>query len=153
MKKTKAIQILEDLGLEFETLSFKAKEFTAEEVAVKQNLPLNQVFKTLLTVSDNAGYVFAVVPGDRELNLKKLAATIGEKKAEMVDLKDLTRLTGYQKGGCSPLGAKRNIPVIIDECAQDHPFILVSAGLRGLQLKISPNLLAQAASAKFAELS
>lgn len=152
MKKTRAIEILSDLGCAFELGEFEATEFTAEEVAEKLQIPLEQVFKTLIVEGD-AEPVLAVVPGDRELSLKKLAAAVGAKRMELVKLNDIQRLTGYLKGGVSPLGSKRTMPVLIDETAILYDQISVSAGLRGLQLLIAPEVLRSAAKARFVDLA
>lgn len=152
MKKTRAIEILSDLGCAFELGEFEATEFTAEEVAEKLQIPLEQVFKTLIVESEREP-VLAVVPGDRELSLKKLATAVGAKRMELVKLNDIQRLTGYLKGGVSPLGSKRPMPVFIDETAILYDRISVSAGLRGLQLLIAPDVLSAAASAKYADLA
>ncbi len=112
---------------------FKASEFTVEETAKRLNLPLDMLFKTLVAEGERKGLVMALVPGDAQLSLSKLAKAMGDKRAEMIDVDDLFRVTGYLKGGCSPLGAKRAFPVFMDEDALLHDRISVSAGLRGVQ--------------------
>uniref|UniRef100_A0A0A8KXP3 YbaK/ebsC protein n=1 Tax=wastewater metagenome TaxID=527639 RepID=A0A0A8KXP3_9ZZZZ len=152
MKRTKAIEILDEAKIRYEVGEFDATELTAEEVAAKLNLPLESVFKTLVCQGDKSGYCMAVVPGDKELNLKKLAKLIGDKKCDLIPLNDLQRLTGYLKGGCSPLGGKKTFPIYIDSSANNFGRISVSAGLRGLQVFVAANDLARAAKAKFGEL-
>lgn len=153
MKKTRAIEILSDQGCKFELGEFQATEFTAEEVAAKLQLPLEQVFKTLVVEGEGSEPVLAVVPGDKELSLKKLAAAVGEKRMELVKLNDIQRLTGYLKGGVSPLGTKRAMRVFIDESAMLYDRISVSAGLRGLQLLIAADVLCAAAHGTYADLA
>ena len=152
MKKTRAIELLSELGVAFDLGEFEATEFTAEEVAEKLAIPLEQVFKTLIVESEGEP-MLAVVPGDRELSLKKLAAAVGAKRMELVKLNDIQRLTGYLKGGVSPLGSKRPMRVVIDETAILYDRVSVSAGLRGLQLLIAPEALRSAANATFADVA
>ena len=152
MKQTKTIEQLTKAKVKFEVLSFEAKEFTAQEVCEKLSLPPEKVFKTLVLENDKKEYAMAVVPTPHELSLKKVSTAWGCKKCELTSVSDLQRLTGYLKGGCSPLGAKRTLPVFIDNSAESLDFIIVSAGLRGLQIKLAPQDLATQANAKFAEL-
>lgn len=153
MKRTRAVQILEDAKIPHEVRSFEASQFTAEEVAEKLNIPLPSVYKTLVARGEKTGVVMAVVPGDKELNLKKLAGVLGDKRAELVKIDELQRLTGYLKGGCSPLGAKKAYPVYLDQAALEQKQISISAGLRGVQIIIAPQGLLQAAGAKAATLT
>ena len=152
MKQTKAIEQLTKAKVKFEVLSFEAKEFTAEEVCKNLSLPPEKVFKTLVIENDKKEYAMAVVPTPHELSLKKVSTAWGCKKCELTSVSDLQRLTGYLKGGCSPLGSKRRMPVYIDSSALNCDFMVVSAGLRGLQIKLDPQDLANQAEAKFAEL-
>jgi Cys-tRNA(Pro)/Cys-tRNA(Cys) deacylase len=125
----------------------------AEAVAARIGLPPKQVFKTLVARGDKTGVCLACVPGDAELDLKALAVAGGDKKAEMVHLKEIQPLTGYVRGGVSPVGTKKDYPVIIDESALEFDKICVSAGMRGLQLFIAPKDLAEAVGAVFAPIS
>ncbi|KAB8144649.1 Cys-tRNA(Pro) deacylase [Chloroflexia bacterium SDU3-3] len=152
MKRTRAIEILTDAGIPHEIREFKAKEFTAEEAAAGVGMPLDQVYKTLVAQGER-GVVMAVIPGSGSLSLRKLANVVGEKRMEMANVADLQRLTGYLKGGVSPLGSKRSYPVYIDESAILHERISVSAGQRGLQIVLSADDLARAADAAFADLA
>ncbi|MFC1464840.1 MAG: Cys-tRNA(Pro) deacylase [Candidatus Brachytrichaceae bacterium NZ_4S206] len=138
MKRTRALDILAKAGIPHEVCEFAASEFTVEEAAEKLGLPLGTVFKTLLVRGERKGLVFALTPGDAQLSLSKLAKVMGDKRAELVAVEDLFRLTGYLKGGCSPLGAKRDFPVFMDQSAMAHARICVSAGLRGVQVLIAP---------------
>lgn len=152
MKRTRAIEILTEAGVPHEVREFKAKEFTAEEAAAGVGMPLDQVYKTLVAQGER-GVVMAVIPGSGSLSLRKLANVVGEKRMEMANVADLQRLTGYLKGGVSPLGSKRTYPVYIDESAILHERISVSAGQRGLQIVLSADDLARAADAAFADLA
>lgn len=152
MKRTKALDILEKEKIPHEVREFKASEFTVEETAGALNLPLNMLFKTLVAEGERKGLVMALVPGDAQLSLSKLAKAMGDKRVEMIDVEDLFRVTGYLKGGCSPLGAKRNFPVFIDEDALLHDRISVSAGLRGVQMLLAPADLQRITRATIADL-
>ena len=153
MARTRAIEILEAAKVPFEVKEFAATEFSAQEVTDKLGVPLEQVYKTLVAQGDKVGVVVAVVPGDRELNLKKLAAAIHDKRAEMAKLQDLQRLTGYLKGGCSPLGQRKQYPTFLDSAALEQQTISVSAGLRGVQVIIAPSDLVKVCGAQVVELT
>ena len=152
MKKTRASEILDKLGVLFEMRSFEATEFTAEEGAQKMGLPPSEVWKTLVARGDRKGVVMAIVPGPSSLSLRKLANTIGDKRAEMVDVSELLRLTGFLKGGCSPLGGRREYPIFIDATIHQHARVSISAGQRGLQILIAPADLIRATNAVVADL-
>lgn len=152
MKRTRALDILMQANIPHEVREFEATDFTVEEAAAALGLPLNMVFKTLVAQGERKGLVMALVPGDAQLSLSKLARAMGDKRAEMIDVDDLFRVTGYLKGGCSPLGAKRNFPVFIDETAILHDRISVSAGLRGVQMLLAPEDLQRATNATLADL-
>ena len=153
MKRTKAIEILDKARVRYELKAFAAVELSAEEVAAKLSLPLAAVYKTLVAQSDRGETVMALIPGERELSLKKLAAALGARKAQLVKVQDLQRLTGYLKGGCSPLGSKKSMPVLVDHTALSQPFISVSAGLRGLQILLAPTDLVAVAGARVDDLA
>ena len=121
-------------------------------IARKLSQPPEQVFKTLVTRGNPNGIALAVIPGDAELSLKKFAAVFGNKNAEMVPLKDVLPLTGYIRGGCSPVGTKKPYPVCIHESAILYDKFYVSAGQRGLQFVIAPDDLAKAVGAEFADI-
>ena len=152
MHRTRAIEILEAAGLPYELGEFAAVDFTAEEVSEKLALPLSMVFKTLVVKGEKGGEAMAVIPGDKELSLKKMAAALGEKRAELIKLNDLQRITGYLKGGCSPLGSKKPVSVFLDESAILHERISVSAGLRGLQLLLTAETLERACGVRLVDL-
>ena len=151
MKKTNAIRILESFGIKYETAEYNFTEFEIDaiNVAKKINAAGNSVFKTLVTRGDKTGINVFCIPADAELNLKKAAIVSGNKKIEMVHVKELLPLTGYIRGGCSPIGMSKNYTTFIEETAQLFDMIFVSAGIRGLQVKISPIDLAKVTGAEF----
>jgi len=146
MKKTNAARALDKLRIPYELLEYEVDEYdlSAENVARKIGKPLEQIFKTLVLRGDKTGILIACIPGGVELNLKAIASISGNKKAALIHLKEIKSLTGYIRGGVSPLGIKKRYPTYIDESAFQFPYILVSAGVRGLQLKINPNDLLKA---------
>ena len=152
ISKTNAARILDRLKIPYELVPYEVDEsdLGATHIADILNEPIEQVFKTILVHGDKLGYFFCVLPGNLEVNLKGTAKISGNKKVETVPLKDLLPLTGYIRGGCSPLGAKKNFPVFIHETAKNYPFIYISAGIRGLQLKINPEDLIKATRATLA---
>lgn len=152
MKKTKALELLARWGIPHEVRSFAASEFTAEEAARELGLPLAMLFKTLVAQGERRGGVLAVIPGDHTLSLRKLALALDDKRVDLVDLNDLSRLTGYLKGGVSPLATKRPFRVFLDQTAFQHAQISVSAGQRGLQILLAPAHLQQVAQATVADL-
>lgn len=151
--QTPATQALERLGVAYELREFDAEAFTSEEAAAKLGIPPAQLFKTLVARGERNGVLLALVPATHDLSLRKLARAANDKRAEMVDVAELPRLTGYVKGGVSPLGTRRRYPTYLDRSALDHARISVSAGLRGLQLWLDPNDLLRAAGAEAADLT
>jgi Cys-tRNA(Pro)/Cys-tRNA(Cys) deacylase len=153
--KTNAIRILESKKISHATIEyeFNEEEIDAVSVAKKIGLDSEVVFKTLVARNDKNELFVFVIPGSFELNLKKAAAASGSKKIEMIKVKELQPLTGYIRGGCSPVGMKKLFPTFIDETAQLHDEIYVSAGMRGMQVKLSPLDLAGAIGAGFADLT
>jgi Cys-tRNA(Pro)/Cys-tRNA(Cys) deacylase len=139
--KTNGARYLESLGIPFELREYEVdpEDLSAITVAKKIGMPAEQVFKTLLTAAGPEAYLFAVIPGDAELDFKKLARAAGLRKAEMVHLKDVQPLTGYVRGGVTIFGAKKPFPVFVDETAILFDRISVSAGTRGTQLILSPD--------------
>lgn len=138
--KTNGARFLESLNIPFDLIEYEVdpEDLSAITVAKKIGMPPEQVFKTLLTTGGPGAYVFAVIPGDAELDFKKLARAAGLRKAEMVSLKDVQPLTGYIRGGVTVFGAKKAYPVLIDETAMLFDKISVSAGTRGTQVVLSP---------------
>jgi len=153
--KTNAVRYLESLGIAYEVREYTVdpEEFSALVVAEKVGLPPEQVFKTLLCVTSDREHVFAVVPGDAELDLKKLASAAGARKAEMVSLKDVQPLTGYVRGGVTVFGAKKDFPVYVDETLELFDIVSVSAGTRGLQVLLSPADYLRASKATAVDLT
>jgi Cys-tRNA(Pro)/Cys-tRNA(Cys) deacylase len=153
--KTNGARILESLGISFEIQEYEVdpEDLSATTVARKIGMPPEQVFKTLLTTGGPNLYIFAVIPGDAELDFKKLARAAGLRKAEMVPLKDVQPLTGYIRGGVTVFGAKKAHPVFVDETAILFDKISVSAGARGTQLILSPDDYIRATEAQTADLT
>jgi len=154
MKKTNAIRILEANNITFQTFDyeFSIEEIDAISVAKKIDAEPESVFKTLVTRSNNNEYFVFVIPGNETLNLKKAANASGTKNIEMIKEKELLPLTGYIKGGCSPIGLKKQFPIFIDETAQLFDEIFISAGVRGTQIKLNPNELVNLVNAQFVNL-
>jgi Cys-tRNA(Pro)/Cys-tRNA(Cys) deacylase len=153
--KTNAARYLDSLGIRYEIREYavEPEEFSALVVAEKIGLPAEQVFKTLLCAASDKEYIFAVVPGDAELDFKKLALAAGARKAEMVSLKEVQPLTGYVRGGVTVFGAKKDFPVYVDETVELFDVVSVSAGTRGVQVVLSPADYLRAAKATLADLT
>jgi Cys-tRNA(Pro)/Cys-tRNA(Cys) deacylase len=153
--KTNAARLLESLGISFKLQEYEVDpdDLSAPAVAKKIGMPPEQVFKTLLTTGGAGTYVFAVIPGDAELDFKKLAHAAGLRKAEMASLKEVQPLTGYIRGGVTVFGAKKAYPVFVDETVILFDQISVSAGVRGTQLILSPDDYLRAAEAQTADLT
>lgn len=148
-KKTNAARKLDELKIEYKIVEYPVDEehLDAIHVAQEVGMPPAQVFKTLCVRGDKNGVMFAVIPGDGELDLKALAKVSGNKRVELVALKEVLPLTGYIRGGCSPLGAKKNYPVYMDASCNNWPEIAISAGQRGMQLVAAPADLQRATNA------
>ncbi|HEY1254063.1 MAG TPA: Cys-tRNA(Pro) deacylase [Terracidiphilus sp.] len=153
--KTNGARILESLGIPFELREYEVdpEDLSALTVARKVGMPPEQVFKTLLTTGGPGVYLFAVIPGDGELDFKKLARAAGVRKAEMVPLKEVQPLTGYIRGGVTVFGAKKAYPVFVDETIILFDQISISAGARGTQLILAPDDYLRATEAQTAELT
>ena len=154
-KKTNAARILDGLGISYDIKTYTVDEtdLSAVHVAQISGLDIGMIFKTLVARGDKTGIIMAVIGGGDELNLKSLAKASGNKSVEMIALKELLPLTGYVRGGCSPLGAKKNYPVYIDSRAMTLEKISISAGLRGMQIVLSPQDLVKAVNATIADLT
>jgi len=141
MKKTNAARQLDDLKIDYKLVEYEIDEsdLSAESVAKKVDLPLDQVFKTLVVRGDKTGVFMTCIPGNAELDLKTIAEVSGNKKVEMVHVKEIQQLTGYIRGGVSPIGAKKRYPIFLDQSSRRFPFISISAGTRGSQIFISPS--------------
>ena len=138
--KTNAVRLLDTLGIRYELRSYEVDpdDLDARTVAAKIGLPPEQVFKTLVARGDRNGVCFAVVPADAQLDEKALARLTGDRKIELVPLKEVQPLTGYIRGGVTALAAKRSYPVYLDETAELFDMISVSAGVRGTQILLAP---------------
>jgi Cys-tRNA(Pro)/Cys-tRNA(Cys) deacylase len=152
--KTNAIRILESKGIDFSTASYEVNEDELDAVSVANKLKAEPetVFKTLVARNEKNEILVFVIPGNLELNLKKGAAASAGKKIEMIKVKEIQAVTGYIRGGCSPIGMKKDFPTFLDETAFLFDNIYVSAGTRGLQILINPNNLASLVNARFADL-
>src|SRR5580658_9380857 len=153
--KTNAARFLDSLGIKYELREYTVdpEEFSALIVAEKIGLPPEQVFKTLLCLTGEREHVFAVVPGNDELDFKKLARAAGTRKTEMASLKDVEPLTGYVRGGVTVFGAKKGFPAFVDETIELFDVISVSAGTRGVQMVVSPADYLRASGATIAALT
>lgn len=153
--KTIAARQLDQLKIAYElrAYEFSEDEMDAASVARKVNMPPAATFKTLVARGDKTGVVMACIPADTELDLKKFAAVTSNKKIELVAVKEIQALTGYIRGGVSPLGVKKKYPLWVDETAQIHDLISVSAGQRGLQMILAPQDLQRATQATYADIT
>lgn len=153
--KTNAARILDRLKIEYSLVPYivDPDNLAADHVAEQLGEPIEQVFKTLVLHGDKTGYLVCVVAGNREVNLKKAAMASGNKKVEMIPMKDLLPVTGYIRGGCTSIGMKKKFPTYVSDEAINFPFIYVSAGQRGLQIKLAPADLLKAADATLADIS
>ena len=140
MKKTNAARLLDAKSINYELAEYEVNEndLSAVSLARKIGQDVEQIFKTLVLRGDKTGVFVCVVPGDTEVDLKKAAKVSGNKNCAMVHQKELLGLTGYIRGGCSPLGMKKPYPIYIHETCQLFDLIYISAGQRGLQLKLNP---------------
>jgi Cys-tRNA(Pro)/Cys-tRNA(Cys) deacylase len=152
--KTNAARLLDGLNIAYELRGYELDpdDLTAISVARKIGLPPEQVFKTLLSQTSTGEHLFAVIPGDAALDLKKLAYAADAKKAELASLKDVEPLTGYIRGGVTVMAARKPFPAYADETIELHDVISVSAGQRGLQLLLSPADYLRATNARLADL-
>lgn len=154
MSKTNAARMLDKQGVKYNLVDYEVDEndLSATAVATKLGQNINQVFKTLVLRGDKTGVFVAVIPGGDELNLKLAAKASGNKSCAMVALKEILDLTGYIRGGCSPIGMKKRYPTYIHQSCLDFSFIYVSAGVRGTQIKIDANDLIRCSSASVVDL-
>lgn len=139
--KTNAIRILEGMKIPFEVKEYEVdpEDLSAETVAAKVGLPCEQVFKTLVARGDRNGVCLAVIPGNCELDLKGLAKATGDRKVDVVPLKEVQPLTGYIRGGVTAMGCKKDYPVFADETIELFDVISISAGARGVQIFLAPS--------------
>ena len=148
--KTNAMRFLETHGVDYEMITYESEGFLdGVSVAEKLGIDPNATYKTLVTVGKSKNYFVFVIPVAAELHLKKAAKAVGEKSIEMIHVKDITAITGYVRGGCSPVGMKKQFPTVLHEAARDLPYIHVSGGRLGSQMKVDPRALVEVIGGSF----
>lgn len=154
IQKTNAARLLEQHKIAYQLVSYDVDEndLGAEHVAQQLGEDVDSVFKTIVLRGDRTGIFVCVVPATAEVDLKKAAKVIGDKKCELIRVKELLSLTGYVRGGCSPIGMKKSYPTIFQQDILHHPYVFCSAGQRGLQFRISPQDLIAAAHGHLADV-
>jgi len=155
MKKTNAMRILDRAKVEYNAITYNvdASDLSAVHVAKSLNQDISKVFKTLVLEGDKTRFIVACIPGADEVHLKKIAALSGNKKCAMIPMKDILKTTGYIRGGCSPFGMKKQFPTFVDESALHSGKIYVSAGVRGMQIEITPADLIKLTNAQTGNLT
>jgi Cys-tRNA(Pro)/Cys-tRNA(Cys) deacylase len=149
---TNATRVLDAKKASYEVLVYAPEEFTAGEVSAKLGLPEDDVFKTLVARGDRTGPLAAVIPGPARLSLKKLARVSGNRTVSMVPVEEMEKLTGYVKGGCSPFGMRKALPLYVHESAAGRARLVCSAGRRGVQIALAGDDFVSASGAKPADL-
>ena len=151
INKTNAARLLDKAKIAYELIPYEVDEndLSAVHVAADLGENIEQVFKTLVLHGDKSGYFVCIIPGEHEVDLKLAAKASGNKKCDLIPVKELLPLTGYIRGGCSPIGMKKHFPTYIHETSREFPYIYVSAGVRGLQIKIAPEDLIRESRQKF----
>ena len=154
INKTNVARLLDKAGIAYELIPYEVDESDLSAVHVASSLgeDVEQVFKTIVLRGDRTGHFVCIIPGEHEVDLKMAAKASGNKKCELLPLKELLPVTGYIRGGCSPIGMKKRFPTYIHSTCLDYPYIYVSAGVRGLQLKISPQDIIHAVQAEVCPL-
>ena len=154
-EKTNAARLLDKAGISYKLIpyEFDENDLAAQHVADSLGQDIARVFKTLVLHGDKTGYIVCVVPGNGEVDLKALAKASGNKKVEMIAMKDLLSVTGYIRGGCSPIGMKKRFPTFFHTTALSFETIYVSAGVRGLQIEIAPKDLIDFVGATISEVA
>ena len=154
INKTNAARLLDKAKVPYELIPYEVDEndLSAPHVAASLGEDINCVFKTLVLHGDKTGHFVCVIPGEHEVDLKLAAKVSGNKKCDLIPVKELLPLTGYIRGGCSPIGMKKLFPTYIHRTCLDFPYIYVSAGMRGLQLKIHPQDLIREVKAEVCDL-
>ena len=155
ISKTNVARLLDKAHVAYELIPYEVDEsdLSAVHVAAQLGEEVDHVFKTIVLHGDKSGYFVCVVPGESEIDLKKAAKVSGNKKCELLPMKELLPVTGYIRGGCSPIGMKKHFPTYMHESAGRYDYIYVSAGQRGLQVKLSPVDLLREAQAEYADLT
>ena len=154
INKTNAARLLDKAKVKYELIPYEVDEndLSAPHVAESLGENIDQVFKTLVLHGDKTGYFVCVIPGEHEVDLKLAAKVSGNKKCDLIPMKELLPLTGYIRGGCSPIGMKKPFPTYIHETCMNFPHIFISAGVRGLQLKLAPQDLINQSKATICSL-
>jgi Cys-tRNA(Pro)/Cys-tRNA(Cys) deacylase len=152
--KTNAARLLDAAEIQYELIPYEVDEtdLGAQHIADQLGEDIDQVFKTLILQGDKTGHLVCVIPGAEEVDLKKAAKVSGNKKVDLIPMKELLPTTGYIRGGCSPVGMKKPFPTFMDESCILYDYIYVSAGVRGLQFKIDPQALADFVGAELVDL-
>jgi Cys-tRNA(Pro)/Cys-tRNA(Cys) deacylase len=152
--KTNVARLMDQAKVSYELIAYPVDEndLSAIHVAACLGEDIEQVFKTLVLHGEKSGYFVCVIPGEHEVDLKMAAKVSGNKKCDLIPMKELLPLTGYIRGGCSPIGMKKHFPTYIHSSCRQFPYIYVSAGIRGLQIKLSPDDLIRQARAEVADL-
>lgn len=155
IEKTNAARLLDKAKISYNLIpyEFDENDLAVQHVADSLGQDIAKVFKTLVLHGDKTGYVVCFIPGDKEVDLKSLAKVSGNKKVEMIPMKDLLSVTGYIRGGCSPIGMKKRFPTYFHSSAAEHDVIYVSAGVRGLQVEIDPKDLISYVQATVADVA
>lgn len=155
INKTNAARLLDKAGICYELIPYTVDEnnLAADHVAAELGEDIEQVFKTLVLRGDRTGIFVCVVPGNTEVNLKAVSKLSGNKSAEMIAMKELLPTTGYIRGGCSPIGMKKSFPTYMHASCLQHEYIYISAGVRGLQIKIAPQDLVRYVGATIGEIA
>lgn len=152
--KTNAARLLDRQKIAYKLIPYTVDEnnLAAGHIAEELSEDINCVFKTLVLHGDRVGYFVCVIPGNREVDLKKAAKAIGDKKVDLIPMKELLPLTGYIRGGCSPIGMKKHFPTLFHSTVLDFEQVYVSAGVRGLQFQIAPEDIVKAAQGEITDL-
>ncbi|MBQ1226684.1 MAG: Cys-tRNA(Pro) deacylase [Alistipes sp.] len=155
IEKTNAARLLDRAKIKYELIPYQVDEndLAAGHVAEQLGEDIETVFKTLVLVGDKSGHIVCVVPGNHEVDLKLAAKASGNKWVEMIPMKELLGVTGYIRGGCSPIGMKKRFPTYIHQSCMEHDAIYISAGVRGLQIRIAPQDLISFVGAEVEEIS
>ena len=152
--KTNAMRILDKNKIVYEYTTYECEEFVdGIETADKIGLPHELVYKTLVTTGKSSSHYVFVIPIEQELDLKKAAKVVGEKSLEMLHVRDITSITGYVRGGCTAVGMKKQFPTVIQQSARELPYMYVSGGKIGMQLKLAPEDLCRVTKAQFDDVT
>ena len=151
--KTNAVRILDRNKIEYELNKYECDDFKdGVSIADMIEQSYDMSFKTIVTVGKSGKYYVFAIPVDKEINMKKAAKEVGEKNIEMVHVKDINAVTGYIRGGCTPIGMKKNYPTVINESAKEHEKIIVSGGRLGLQIILKPDDLVKVTNGRYADI-